>query len=700
MKQVRDSNTASEQLASILEATRVDNDIVAGDYSPARVDLPSLPDVKDIPVKTASSSEDDESKALEVKSGTAESGEERGWYKVEFEQPFQSQLPPVINATGVRRTGEFIRANYEPPNFGIDGVSLVDLAQIEARQIQIGQIGEQQISVGQVSAGSIEVSDVQIADVEIGISEIQERSIKHQANISQDGISINLPELTEDINISDQISVNVDFGFSEKDFGEDLEDFIDDPNLDEIIGQISEFDSKGGQSLEIMMKEGSREAGSVLYDTMEDNFPSPDIVPGSDILKDGFLDAWSFALQRVYGAGETEYNGNLNGGEGVYESLYGATGAVIDDALDFVVEQLVGYDRETINKTNEELTKFRQQLVGGNGAFEALETTIEAEIAGLLEEELSNLNTLADETDNSFNQVGSQVDAALNNIQSEINAEIQSSFNELQSQINVLANEDIQSSLESIDGALTNTEAEINDLSAEVSEQLQVLSEQTNANFTNVTQEIQDQINVINDEVQVSINEGLNDVVGQVNSNLTDLGAQTNEALIVTKEDINLTLEELQQQVNEQTQSIQEETNESIADLEQQFNETVSELNSNTDDLENRINSALSELTAQAEASVNESLSVLYETMGMPKGELMVPVQVRNVSNEGFEFLGYQGGTKIQWTAMGRSGAGNIIGRESPGGGGGSDEREIGEIVDRVIEEIRNREDISEFSID
>jgi hypothetical protein len=116
--------------------------------------------------------------------------------------------------------------------------------------------------------------------------------------------------------------------------------------------------------------------------------------------------------------------------------------------------------------------------------------------------------------------------------------------------------------------------------------------------------------------------------------------------------------------------------------------------------MENRVNSALSEVTAQAETAVNESLTVLYDTMGMPKGELMVPVQIRNVTNEGFEFLGYEGGTKIQWNAMSRSGAGNVVG--SPVGGGGSDgdggdsgggqigEGQIEEIVDRVEERLKD----------
>jgi hypothetical protein len=55
-------------------------------------------------------------------------------------------------------------------------------------------------------------------------------------------------------------------------------------------------------------------------------------------------------------------------------------------------------------------------------------------------------------------------------------------------------------------------------------------------------------------------------------------------------------------------------------------------------------------------------------SIGAPKGEALSPVQIRNVDESGFEFLGYQGGMKIHWNAIGTPGEG---GTDTIGGGGG-----------------------------
>jgi hypothetical protein len=43
----------------------------------------------------------------------------------------------------------------------------------------------------------------------------------------------------------------------------------------------------------------------------------------------------------------------------------------------------------------------------------------------------------------------------------------------------------------------------------------------------------------------------------------------------------------------------------------------------------------------------------VYEEIGAPDGQLISPTQVREVDNQGFEFLGFEGGTVINWIAFG-----------------------------------------------
>jgi len=54
----------------------------------------------------------------------------------------------------------------------------------------------------------------------------------------------------------------------------------------------------------------------------------------------------------------------------------------------------------------------------------------------------------------------------------------------------------------------------------------------------------------------------------------------------------------------------------------------------------------------------------VYEAIGAPAGQAISPVQIRNVDETGFEFLGYRGGMTIHWNAIGEAG-------EVRSGGGG-----------------------------
>lgn len=76
-------------------------------------------------------------------------------------------------------------------------------------------------------------------------------------------------------------------------------------------------------------------------------------------------------------------------------------------------------------------------------------------------------------------------------------------------------------------------------------------------------------------------------------------------------------------------------------------------VNSNMFSYNSNINSAYNNLSGQAENALNESNKLLYESLGVPEGELITPIQIRNATTQGFEFLGYEGGVTIHWVALG-----------------------------------------------
>jgi len=702
MEQIRNSDVPSRQLMSFLEETRIDNDVAKGDYTPARIDTPDIPRSEDIPVRTASTEEEDTSKALEVKSGVAESGDERGWYEVKFGEPFQGELNrPIINATASQRTGEFSVAQYEPPSLTVDGVSLVDVADIQLSQIGVGGVDPQEISVGDIAAGQISIDGVQIGDIKVSVRSIKERSLEHAADISQNGIQIDVPSLNQDVNFAEDLNIDVNLDFSGVDLSGSYEDIVDTSDINNLFSQIEEFDPvQDTKTIEERLKESNRETGRSTYNFIDERLenPSQDIpvidrtieVP----IRGPILGTADYTLKRVYGGGDGNYSG-----EGVYESAWGYVGSVLDNTFNYVVERLIGDELDMVESTHDNVSQLRSDIVSRGGLTDTLEDIIESEIGGALEDQLADTRNLRDETGRTLNNVPSEVERVIQQVVSNIDSEIVGSIEQIQSEINAYAQQDVQSSLSEVDGAISNTEAEINALSAEVSQQLVALSEDVDVSFSEMTQQLNEQINLMNEDVQVAVNDQLINTEEQINAVLRDQESQINDVLAITQEDVNTSIQQLASDINDSLSGAEVQVNESLIEIRDQVNASVDEINQNNAQLESRVNSALSEITAQAEASVNESLKVLYDTMGMPEGELMVPVQVRNADNEGFEFLGYEGGTKIDWVATGRSGAGNIVGSPSPGGGdegdgsGGSDEN-IGPIVDAVIDRLEDRENL------
>lgn len=689
MYEVIQSDSVTPQLMEFLEERQVDsNDLVSGDYQPARVNIPDADDIGDRQVKAADTNEDTANEAVEVKTGTAVAGEESGWYEVTFEEPFGGNLArPIVNATATRRTGEFGTGEFQPPGLEVGTIDFLGISQIEAAEIAAGRVEGRSISLDEIAVGRIEVGGVQIGDLTIPAPEIRERNLSHEADISGADVSLQSPTLNKDIGVSD---FGVDIGADITQF-DAMEDFAF-PSPD-VLGIKSQFREIQNFSFQSLLVETTTDTGEELYIAGEDAFQN---IPVQEV-RNPLIDAWDTILKETYGYGDGRaYDA------GWVEQFWSAVGAELDQALDNEFGDRILDQEDVVDRVDSAFNELQSNI---QNVFLDFRDDLQTKVGGRLDEVGEGLDLTQTELDNSVTQLVNETNRMSDDMQADIEESLVSLTDNIQSEVDRFVNEDLQDSLVSIDEALVGTEAEINSLSSEVSEQMQLMNEDTNTALRDLTEITQQEFNSSIAETQSQINSSIDDIEVSVNERLISMQNQTNNSIIDIQESSNSAIADLEAEINTALEDIQIDTNDSIADIEQGINDKLETIDQNFADLDSRINNALAEITAQAEAALNESLELLYSTMGMPKGELMVPVQIRNVSNEGFEFLGYQGGTEINWTAMGRTGSQIDLGSPVSGGGtdgggssdgdsggdSGGDQENIGPIVDAVIERLEER---------
>lgn len=580
MKEVRESESISPELMRMLDVNRVDsNKLVGGEYSPARVNIPRVKDIVDDDVKVASTNEDTEDESIEVKSGTAESDEEAGWYEVTFEEPFDSRIDrPIVNATATQRSGDFANAQFEPPNIELDTIELIGL-------------------------DTVEFMDVELEPISLSAPKIGERSIDHESKIPELDFDIDVPGISSDIDISEP-DIDVGSGISGVDIG-DID--IEPPNLEHASVE-------GTFSFEDRFTNSSRRVGEFLYETGADAFDQYLPSPGGVNLTGPFKDTWDFMTTECYGHGRSSKSG-----DGLAESVYRELGQFLDEEIADAFGEKALEQEELASKVEEQIISHNNRIVD---EFLSFEEELRDEVTNFADNAIADIENLQADADEGLSIVTEELQ--YNN--EEMAANIEDAMTDFADSV-IVALEDfgveVQDMGDNMDISIEDLNAEIEDLSADVDEELEILGDDTQTGFDTIAEDI------------------------------SDMGEEFRE-------------------------DTQEKVNDAISSIESEVNDRMDEINELIPDIEEKMNGAFSELAALSETAINDSLELLYETMGMPKGELMVPVQTRNVTNEGFEFLGYEGGTEIDWTAMSRTGGDISVGDSD-------------KIIDDVIDELIDR---------
>lgn len=133
---------------------------------------------------------------------------------------------------------------------------------------------------------------------------------------------------------------------------------------------------------------------------------------------------------------------------------------------------------------------------------------------------------------------------------------------------------------------------------------------------------IRDALFDFRDKVQTAMNQYKDNIEAAVNSGLSDTRTKTQEAL------------------NAYRDKIQASVNSGLADSR---NKTQTALNTYRDNTQASVNAGLTAMIPK-----------LYEMMGMPIGQLMSPINIRNVTPESFEFYNLSVGMKLHYIAIGK----------------------------------------------
>lgn len=737
-------------------------------FKRARAQVTDIPDVGDIPVKEATQDDGTDGQAVEIKHGKAASEEQMAWYNVVFNTPFAAGTEPTVVASVESRSTQESDNTYEPPTHdspGITGFELVDIS-IEAPTLSersLSQRSLEDVSLQEVTLSDKQLSDVSLARRDLAARELEQASLDTQVNVGSVNIpGIDIPSASiSDVSIGsqslserqlDKIDFAAPIDVSEigsvggaieptqsieeqiqgvpEEFSIPLDDFGDDLDIRQQIAEV--VDEIERQTFESAFKERNRNAGRQLVNVGGDFINNT--IPGLGVNLDGELvDVLSFIATELYGA-----PGDPSQGEGVVESIWGAIGAVLDDAVaagfiqrgneiedlkQIVSNKLINYDDQitsAINSLiNEIVTDVKSVGEAVNNDINNLAGITDSElnnIGGLadnkienfrgnlndrintlkseIQNSLSDINTIQDNVENEFKNLNAEINDILSAMSSDINsifstlvANIEEQFNargdEIQSQLNSQGRsiqDQVNSLRDDIESTIVNNNAVTRDSIIRLNENVLAELEDMNANIESVLADIVDdaEVNInglradVLDEMQRTVDEVNQQSLG-IETELQGMNTNIEETLQNIVSDAETTIQEMNQEIDEQIQLLSDDTQSGLITLR---DNTEEELNNLSDDVESQLNSynqnvlsSYETITSLAEESLNRSREQMYAEIGAPDGEAITPVHIRNISETGFQFLGYEGGMKIHWTAIGASTEGSDI----IGGGGGED---------------------------
>ena len=296
------------------------------------------------------------------------------------------------------------------------------------------------------------------------------------------------------------------------------------------------------------------------------------------------------------------------------------------DMWDELMTIIWGANSQTDNASGESTA---ESAFGGVGAV--IDSSIKVAFDERAEEVLNGFEGTNDELeafvdDNltpAVNDLGQQTDTAITTLNTGVQDELVPALQENQDKINEMK---------------SRIETEINDNFGLIEDQTQGNAEKIQDPVNELVSELQDALDATNEDL-ITLSENFNGSISEINTALEDISTVQNEA-------IQAALDDFGDNVGSALEDISDENDAAL-------NEVITLLQEAIDAENEVINQSYQDLTALSQNAIDQAPARLYEEIGAPDGQLITPVQVRNIDNTGFEFLGYEGGTKINWTATG-----------------------------------------------
>lgn len=621
--------------------------------------VPDVPNVNDIPVKSASQDNgtDGDTPTVEVKHGIAESEAQLAWYKVVFDTPFQEETRPTITAVSESRPTQESQASYSPPSHESPGITALELIGISIPAPEVGDRSLSGRALADVGLDNVALSDKALSDRALQSRGLDQRqldqvSVDTQVDLvdvsiprlslpsaSVPGVSISQPsvpsrslekvDFSGNVDVSQIDSIGGDINPTEsiesarnnisnqvnlplESFGQNLGDL---GLTEQVTEEIDEL--QANRTFEEIFKERNRNTGRSLVNVGGDFVNN--VVPGLGVNLDGELvDVLRFIATELYGA-----PGDPSQGEGFVESVWGAIGALIDDAVKagFIqrgneIEELRSIAFREVNEYDKQITDAINNLIDGG------DNNIVGEIQRLANASNTQMGNISQATDNQLQNIAGQADTKVGNLRGGVNDRLQT----LRNQVN--------GSLTDINGIQDNVEAELQEFNQQINDILAQLSSDLDSIFADLVANIEEQVNLQGDEIESQVNQladstqqQVNDLRSNLETNMVSNNDAIRDAINTLNDAVNVELQDMNANVEQTLNDIISEADAEFkglrSDVLDQMQTTVDDVRQNNDIIE----TTLQDMNSNTESTIQNMNSDVETTIQQMNQEIESQLQ-------------------------------------------------------------------------
>jgi len=650
--------------------------LAALNFDRGEFDIPNPPNVGELPVKQASDdTSDSEPDTVEVKNGIASSGEAMAWYEVVFDVPFADGNKPTVTAVAESRGSSESEGQYSPPSHDSPGITALELLDISIADPSLSGRSLSSRSLNSVDLADVSLSNRALNDRalnEVGLQQRELSQVQLQTDVSLPGVELptvslpqaSIPEIslgqfevqqqTVPTAIESDVSISE---ITEGDIGSDIVDgltsleenrnSVQDALSESELSQFSEENFGEGLGVEDLqftnlediefipsfeenLKRRNRETGESIANEMSNRVDGAfwmldfqntytildqSLTVGFD-LQDDVEDELKAIIDRftaeLYGAPSSDSSYSPSGGEGIYESAWGAIGAELDDIKNKFL--LTGDDLRALrDQVGSAFDDFSERLTGSDQVTGALETFVQ-DLVTQLTDTFSNfdagINELASLTDNELGNMASRIDTNFGNTRDTINSrmgEVESVVNDKLALISQMK-ADIENAINTLTDDVNSALA---DLGADIESEVSTLKQNIQTSINDQSEETQAQINELSNTTQTQLTELRNSIEGQM--------VQNNDAI---RESINILNENVRDELISMNTNIENVINDVVADadtelkdfkvnVENNMNTTIDEIRNNNSilettlqDMNSNIDSTISSMNNDIESTI------------------------------------------------------------------------------------------------